>query len=82
VLARREALDRNLREALVDSRRRYKDLVEVSSDFAWEIGADGAFVFVSPGGALGWQASDLVGQRPQDFLVDGAGGGDGGSPGQ
>jgi diguanylate cyclase (GGDEF)-like protein/PAS domain S-box-containing protein len=74
VLARREALDRNLREALVDSRRRYKDLVEVSSDFAWEIGADGAFVFVSPGGALGWQASDLVGQRPQDFLVDGAGG--------
>lgn len=32
VLARGGALDRNLREALVDSRRRYKDLVEVSSD--------------------------------------------------
>jgi PAS domain S-box-containing protein len=74
VLARREALDRNLREALVDSRRRYKDLVDVSSYFAWETGPDGVFVFVSPGGALGWQASELVGRRPEDFLVAGEGG--------
>ncbi|MFT5540252.1 MAG: PAS domain S-box-containing protein, partial [Alphaproteobacteria bacterium] len=74
VLARREVLDRNLREALVDSRRRYKDLVDVSSDFAWETGPDGAFVFVSPSGALGWQASDLVGRQPEDFIVVGEGG--------
>jgi hypothetical protein len=33
VLARDLTMERNLRTALVDSRQRYKDLVEVSSDF-------------------------------------------------
>ncbi|MDH3235839.1 MAG: PAS domain-containing protein, partial [Alphaproteobacteria bacterium] len=56
----RLALDRNLQAALIESRKRYKDLVEISSDFAWE--TDGtAFVFVSPHGALGYSAKDLVG---------------------
>ena len=56
----RLALDRNLQAALIESRKRYKDLVEISSDFAWE--TDGsAFVFVSPHGALGYGAKDLVG---------------------
>lgn len=56
----RPSLDRNLQAALIDSRKRYKDLVEISSDFAWE--TDGtAFVFVSPHGALGYSAKDLVG---------------------
>ena len=68
VLARYGALDRSLREALVDSRRRYKDLVEISSDFAWETGPDGTFVFVSPRGALGWIADQLVGRPAVDFI--------------
>ncbi len=68
VMARHGALESNLRDALVDSRRRYKDLVEVSSDFAWEIGADGTFVFVSPGGALGWRADELLGRPPEAFV--------------
>jgi diguanylate cyclase (GGDEF)-like protein/PAS domain S-box-containing protein len=56
----RPSLDRNLQAALIESRKRYKDLVEISSDFAWE--TDGtAFVFVSPHGALGYSAKDLVG---------------------
>src|SRR4051812_39792791 len=29
-------LDNSLRLALVDSRRRYKDFIEISTDFAWE----------------------------------------------
>jgi diguanylate cyclase (GGDEF)-like protein/PAS domain S-box-containing protein len=68
VLGRDLSLDRNLRDALIDSRQRYKDLVEVSSDFAWEVGVDGAFVFVSPGGGLGFDADDLVGSRPEAFF--------------
>ncbi len=60
-------LVRNLQRALVDSRQRYKDLVECSSDFAWEVGADGTFAFVSPRGALGYDARDLVGMRPEDL---------------
>ncbi len=62
-------LERNLRAALVESRQRYKDLVEISSDFAWETGGDGRFVFVSPKGALGFAADELVGRRPAEFVL-------------
>jgi len=70
LLARDQTAERNLRAALIESRQRYKDLVESSSDFAWEVGADGCFAFVSPRGALGYRAEDLVGHRPEAF-VDG-----------
>jgi len=62
-------LMRNLRTALTESRQRYKDLVEISSDFAWETGADGKLVFVSPRGALGYRAEDMVGRDPGEFLA-------------
>lgn len=68
VLSRDMTMDRNLRNALVDSRQRYKDLVEVSSDFAWEVGPDGTFVFVSPRGALDYKAEELVGRNPEEFV--------------
>jgi diguanylate cyclase (GGDEF)-like protein/PAS domain S-box-containing protein len=64
------ALERNLRAALTDSRQRYKDLVEISSDFAWETNADGAFAFVSPRGALGYAAGALVGREAASFVVE------------
>ena len=64
------ALERNLRAALADSRQRYKDLVEISSDFAWETDADGAFAFVSPRGALGYTAGALVGREAASFVVE------------
>ena len=70
VLARDLTMERNLRSALVESRQRYKDLVEVSSDFAWEIGPDKTFVFVSPRGALGYTPEDLVGVRPDKIVID------------
>lgn len=69
LLGRDVTLERNLRSALVESRQRYKDLVEISSDFAWEVGADGRFVFVSPKGALGFSADDLVGRDPSEFVT-------------
>ncbi|MEO5336259.1 MAG: sensor domain-containing diguanylate cyclase [Magnetospirillum sp. WYHS-4] len=68
VLARDLTMERNLRSALVESRQRYKDLVEVSSDFAWEVGPEGQFVFVSSRGALGYAANELVGRRPEQFV--------------
>ena len=70
LLARDLTMERNLRSALVESRQRYKDLVEVSSDFAWEVGPEGTFVFVSPRGALGFRAEDLVERRPEEFVLD------------
>jgi diguanylate cyclase (GGDEF)-like protein/PAS domain S-box-containing protein len=72
LLGRDASLDHNLRGALVDSRQRYKDLVDIASDFAWETGADGRFVFVSPRGGLGWRADQLVGQDPRSLSPDSA----------
>jgi diguanylate cyclase (GGDEF)-like protein/PAS domain S-box-containing protein len=70
VLSHDVTMERNLRSALVESRQRYKDLVEVSSDFAWEVGKDGSFSFVSPDGALGFTAEEIVGHRPEEFVID------------
>jgi hypothetical protein len=49
-------LDSSLRLALVDSRRRYKDFIDISTDFAWETGANRMFTFVSPRGGLGYDS--------------------------
>jgi diguanylate cyclase (GGDEF)-like protein/PAS domain S-box-containing protein len=68
LIGRDVSLDDNLRATLVESRQRYKDLVEISSDFAWETGARGTFVFVSPGGALGYTADELVGKKAVGFV--------------
>lgn len=70
ILPRDVSMDRNLREALIDSRQRYRDIVEVSSAFAWETDDTGKFVFVSPRGALGYRADDIVGRAPGNFLLD------------
>ncbi len=69
LLGRDVTLERGLRTALIESRQRYKDLVEASSDFAWETDAEGRFVFVSPRGALDYAAQQLIGERAEDFLI-------------
>ncbi len=70
LLARDITLERSLRSALVESRQRYRDLVEASCDFAWECDEKGRFTFVSDAGALDYAASDLVGQPVQELLMD------------
>ena len=68
VIGRCLSIERNLRDALIDSRQRYKDFVECSSDFAWETDNLGSFVFVSPRGALGYAASDMSGCNVREYL--------------
>ena len=70
VLARDLTMDKNLRSALVESRQRYKDLVEVSSDFSWETSVDGVFMFVSTKGAIGYTPPELIDHSASEFLVD------------
>ena len=70
VLSHDVTMERNLRSALVESRQRYKDLVEVSSDFSWEVGQDGTFSFVSPSGVLGFTPEQLVGKEPKTFVLN------------
>lgn len=67
-LGRDATLDRNLREALIESRRRYKDLVECSSDFVWETDRNGNFSFVTARGALGYLPDYLVGKPSRSFI--------------
>ena len=43
-----------LRNALLDSRQRWRDLVNMAADFAFETDAHGRFSFVMPDPALGW----------------------------
>lgn len=68
-LGRDATLERRLRHALTESRQRYKDLVDISSDFAWEVGPDGRFVFVSAAGAIGYSAEQLIGRHPSEFVL-------------
>lgn len=63
-------LERNLREALIESRQRFKELVETASDFVWETSPDGVFTFVSSKGALGFEADELIGKYPASLLFD------------
>jgi diguanylate cyclase (GGDEF)-like protein/PAS domain S-box-containing protein len=69
ILGRDATLERNFTAALVASRQLFKDLVACSTDFAWETDAEGTFTFISPAGALGHAAEDLVGRDYRE-LVD------------
>jgi diguanylate cyclase (GGDEF)-like protein/PAS domain S-box-containing protein len=62
-------LDRALRGALIESRQRMKELLELSCDFAWETDANGLFSFVTSGGALGHETLDLLGSDPAELLL-------------
>jgi diguanylate cyclase (GGDEF)-like protein/PAS domain S-box-containing protein len=73
VIGRDITLERSLRSALIESRQRYKDLVEAASDFAWETDAEGHFTFVSAEGALGYSAAELIGVRADELVTDRAG---------
>jgi len=66
-------------EALVDSRQRWRELVTLAADFAFETDAWGRFVLVAPDPALGWSAATLMGQ-PAELLLADAGGTSGVNP--
>ena len=70
LLARDITLERSLRNALIESRQRYKDLVDACGDFAWETDSDGKFTFLSSGGALDFSPNDLLGTTAFDLQID------------
>ena len=58
-----------LRAALLDSRQRWRDLVALATDFAFETDVEGRLVFLSPEVVLGWPAAALLGQPANLLLV-------------
>lgn len=67
---KRDSIESVLREALLDSRQRWRDLVEMAVDLAWETDAEGRLTFVAPDPALGWPASSLLGAPAVRLLAD------------
>jgi diguanylate cyclase (GGDEF)-like protein len=63
--------DATLRNALLDSRQRWRDIVAIASDIAYETDTWGRFVFVTPDPALGWSAGTLIGQPAELLLASG-----------
>lgn len=63
------SLEVGLRNSLTLSRARYKELVSISSDHAWEVDAQGAFSFIAPEGLLGYTPAQLIGQTAA-MLID------------
>jgi diguanylate cyclase (GGDEF)-like protein/PAS domain S-box-containing protein len=61
-VARDLSVEHKVLKALVQSRELFRDLVTCSTDFAFEVGPDGEFRYVSLRGALGFGAWELVGR--------------------
>lgn len=59
-----------LRGALLDSRQRWRDLVTLGADLAFETDADGRLVFLHPDPAMGWPAGTLLGQPASTLLLE------------
>jgi PAS domain S-box-containing protein len=64
-LARRRAA-----EALRESEERYRSLVEATSDWIWEVDADGVYTYASPKvrDLLGYEPEEVVGRTPFDLM--------------
>jgi diguanylate cyclase (GGDEF)-like protein len=71
--------DATLRRALLDSRQRWRDLVTMAADIAYETDEWGHFVFIMPNPTLGWTTDVLIGQ-PAELLLATPIAGDGFNP--
>jgi PAS domain S-box-containing protein len=57
-------------EALAESRKKYRGLVEKINDWVWEIDADWVYTYSSPRALelLGYAPEEIVGRTPFDFM--------------
>lgn len=61
--------DAVLRDALLDSRQRWRALATMAVDFGYETDDEGRFAFVTPDSPLGWPSATLVGQSADLMLA-------------
>ncbi len=60
-----------LRSVLLESRQRWRDMVTMAADLAFETDTAGRFTFIMPDPVLGWPAGKLLDQ-PSELLLGGA----------
>ena len=53
---------RRVEDALRESEARFRDLVEATGDFVWEVNPEGVYTYVSP------RVRDLLGYEPEEML--------------
>lgn len=65
ITARRQAA-----EALRQSEEKFRSLLESTTDWVWEVGADGCYTFASPSveTLLGYKPQEVIGKRFFDFM--------------
>ncbi|RLE26312.1 MAG: hypothetical protein DRJ65_05790 [Acidobacteria bacterium] len=65
------ALEISTRE-LEESRERFRNLVESSSDWVWEVDRKGVYTYSSPKveDLLGFSADEVIGKTPFDFMLE------------
>ncbi len=58
-------------EAMRESEERFRNLVETSSDWVWEIDTNSVYTYVSPKASniLGYEAGSILGKTPFDFMA-------------
>ena len=61
---------RQAEEALHESEEKFRTLVETTSDWIWEVAADGTYTYSSPTVLLllGYEPDEVVGRKPFDFM--------------
>ena len=62
-----------IRDALVESRERWRDFVGLAADIAFETDCAGRLMFLHPDPALGWPAGTLLGQPAEVLLAESEG---------
>ena len=63
---------RRTEKALQESEKRYKGLVETTSDMVWELDRNSVYTYVSPKvkDILGYEPHEVIGKTPYDHMTD------------
>ncbi|MFB3828058.1 MAG: PAS domain S-box protein, partial [Bryobacteraceae bacterium] len=59
-------------QALRESEQRFRNLVETTSDWVWEVNEDAVYTYVSPRvrDILGYEPAEVIGRTPFEFMTD------------
>ncbi|MHC4158326.1 MAG: sensor histidine kinase [Planctomycetota bacterium] len=54
------------------SEQKFKDLVEITTDWVWEVDKDGVYIYASPKvkELLGYEVGEILGKTPFDFMPE------------
>ncbi len=62
---------RSVHQTVQEQEQRFRNLVETTSDWIWEVDADGRYTYVSPRSQniLGYEPQELIGKTPFDLMT-------------